>query len=78
MDSHAGEIGRPDRKRAGRVLMDTAEALIHNTALREPSLLEDAAWVEDVCDLLERYLVKDVAKDVATKVPVVRTAADCA
>ena len=61
LDVHAEEIRRPDRKMAGRVLMDAAEALVHNTALREPALLEDARWVEEVCDLLERYLVRDEA-----------------
>ncbi len=59
LESHAGEIRRCERERAGRVLMDAAEALVHNTALREPSLLEDALWVDEVCDLLERYLVRD-------------------
>lgn len=61
LDAHADEIRRPDRKLAARVLMDASEALIHNTALREPGLLEDPAWVEEVCDLLERYLVTDDA-----------------
>jgi len=59
MDAHAEQLRRPDRKLAARLLMDVSEALIHNTALREPALLEDPAWVEEVCDLLERYLVKD-------------------
>ncbi len=40
-------------------MMDAAEALVHNTALREPELLEDSDWVDEVCDLLERYLVVD-------------------
>jgi AcrR family transcriptional regulator len=59
LDTHADEIRRSDRMLAGRVLMDTAEALIHNTALREPALLDDLCWVDEVCDLLERYLVED-------------------
>lgn len=57
--SRAGDIRRPDRRLAGRVMMDAAEALVHNTALREPSRLEDPLWVAEVCDLLERYLVLD-------------------
>jgi len=63
MDAHAEAIRRPDRRLAGRVLMDAAEALVHNTALREPALLEDPAWVEEVCDLLERYLLVDPLVD---------------
>ena len=61
LDAHAAEVRRPDRKLAGRVMMDTAEALVHNTALREPALLNDARWVGEVCDLLERYLLVDGA-----------------
>ena len=57
LDAHSAEIRRPDLMLAGRVLMDTAEALIHNTALREPALLQNKAWVDEVCDLLERYLL---------------------
>ena len=59
LDTHAEEIRRPNRVLAGRVMMDAAEALVHNTALREPELLDDADWVDEVCDLLERYLVVD-------------------
>jgi AcrR family transcriptional regulator len=59
LDSHADEIRRSDRTLAARVLMDAAEALVHNTSLREPALLEDPRWVDEVCDLLERYLVVD-------------------
>jgi AcrR family transcriptional regulator len=59
LDSHADEIRRSDRTLAARVLIDAAEALVHNTSLREPALLEDPRWVDEVCDLLERYLVVD-------------------
>jgi len=57
--SRAGAIRRPDRRLAGRVMFDAAEALVHNTALREPALLDDPRWVAEVGDLLERYLVLD-------------------
>lgn len=59
LDVHADAVRRPDRALAGRVLMDAAELMIHHTALREPELLEDPAWVAEVCDLLERYLLHD-------------------
>jgi AcrR family transcriptional regulator len=61
LEAHAAEIRRPDRALAGRVMMDAAEALIHNTALRDPGCLRDDAWVEEVCDLLERYLLVEGA-----------------
>ncbi len=61
LDAHADEIRRPDRQLAGRILMDAAEALIHNTALREPQLIERSEWVDEVCDLLERYVLFDEA-----------------
>lgn len=57
LDAHASEIRRPDHHLAGRVFIDAAEALIHNTALSQPELLEDASWVAEICDLLERYLL---------------------
>ena len=59
LEAHADAIRRPDRRRAGVLLIDAAEALVHNTALRHPQRLEDPLWVEEVCDLLERYLVRD-------------------
>jgi AcrR family transcriptional regulator len=59
LEAHSAEIRRPDLALAGRIVLDTAEALVHNTALREPELLKDPNWVAEVTDLLERYLVVD-------------------
>jgi AcrR family transcriptional regulator len=59
LEAHSAEIRRPDLALAGRIVLDTAEALVHNTALREPELLKDPNWVAEVTDLLERYLVAD-------------------
>jgi AcrR family transcriptional regulator len=61
LDAHASELRRPDHLLAGRLLIDTAEALVHHTALRDPALLLDERWVEEVCDLLERYLLEDAS-----------------
>jgi AcrR family transcriptional regulator len=61
LDAHAAEVRRPDRELAARLLIDTAESLVHNTALREPERLRDGAWVEEVCDLLHRYVLRDAA-----------------
>lgn len=59
LDSRARELRRPDRSLAARILLDVAESLVHTTSLREPHLLRDPAWVDEVCDLLERYLLRD-------------------
>jgi AcrR family transcriptional regulator len=61
LEARAEEIRRPDRALAGRMVLEAAEALIHNTALRDPARLADAAWVDEVCELLQRYLLKDEA-----------------
>jgi AcrR family transcriptional regulator len=61
LDARAEETRRPDRALAGRILIDASEALIHNTALRDPACLTDEAWVDEVCELLQRYLVRDAA-----------------
>jgi AcrR family transcriptional regulator len=61
LDARAEETRRPDRALAGRILIDASEALIHNTALRDPARLKDEGWVDEVCELLQRYLVRDAA-----------------
>lgn len=58
LDAHADRIRRPDRARASRVLVETSEALVHETALRAPAMLDDPAWRDEICDLLERYLLR--------------------
>ena len=60
LEARAQAIRRPDPSLAARIVLDTSEALIHTTSLRDPELLEDPRWVEEVCDLLERYLVPEV------------------
>jgi len=58
LETHAAQVRRPDRTRAALVLLDTAESLVHTTSLRAPELLQDPAWLEEVCDLLERYVLE--------------------
>jgi len=61
LEANAENIRRPDRPLAGRVVLDAAEHIIHNTALRDPRLLHDPDWVREVTDMLERYLLVDEA-----------------
>ena len=58
LDAHADGIRRTDRAMASRILVETSEALVHETALRTPALLADPAWLDEICDLLERYLLR--------------------
>jgi AcrR family transcriptional regulator len=62
LDARAAELRRPDRRLAAQILLDATEAIIHTTALREPERLEDRAWIDEVCDMLERYLLRDGAR----------------
>lgn len=62
LEARADEMRRPDPTLAARVLMQAAESLVHETALRSPELLDDEAFVAEVCDLLLRYLVRDDAE----------------
>lgn len=61
LESRGDEVRRPDRELAARLLLEAGEALVHNTALREPERLHDAAWVAEVCELLCRYAAADPA-----------------
>jgi AcrR family transcriptional regulator len=59
LESRGDEVRWPDRELAARLLLDAGEALVHGTALREPELLHDEAWVAEVCEMLSRYAAAD-------------------
>ena len=40
-------------------MIEASEALIHNTALRDPVRLKDEAWVDEVCELLVGMACED-------------------
>lgn len=61
LEARADELRRPDPELAARVLVQAAESLVHETALRSPALLADPAFSGEVRDLLLRYLVRDDA-----------------
>lgn len=52
------ELRRPDVSLAAAVALDTAESLIHGTALHAPERLAADAFAVEVTDLLVRYLAK--------------------
>ena len=61
-EAHRDELRRPDLELAAYICLQVGEALTHGTALATPELLQDDRFVEEVCDVLIRYLVKsDVA-----------------
>lgn len=56
LEGRRNEVRRKDLDLATAVAMEAGEALVHRTALREPERLRDERFVEEVCDLLLRYL----------------------
>ena len=58
LEAHRDELRRPDLEIATYVVVEVGESLVHNTAVRAPERLEDPRFLDEVCDLLERYLVK--------------------
>ncbi len=58
LEAHRDEVRRPDLGIATYVLVEVGESLVHNTALRAPERLEDPRFLDEVCDLMERYLAK--------------------
>jgi len=58
LEAHRDEVRPRDLELASYVSVEAGEALVHQTALHEPERLRDEAFVEEVCDLLLRYLAK--------------------
>ncbi len=58
LEAHRDEVRRPDLEIATYVLVELGESLVHNTALRAPERLEDPRFLDEVSDLMERYLAK--------------------
>ena len=56
--AHAAEIRRPNPGLAAEVFYDVSEALIHGVALRDPNRFDDEVWLDEVCDVLTRYLLR--------------------
>ncbi len=58
LEAHRDEVRRPDLEIATYVVVEVVESLVHNTALRAPERLEDPCFLDEVGDLMERYLAK--------------------
>ncbi len=58
LEQRQDEIRRPDLEVASYIAVEVGETLVHNTAVHAPERLEDPRFLEEVCDLLERYLLK--------------------
>ncbi len=58
LEAHRDELRRPDLEIATYVVVEVGESLVHNTAVRAPERLEDPRFLDEVCDLMGRYLLK--------------------
>ena len=58
LESHRDEVRPQDLELAADLALDVGENLIHGTALRDPERLRDERFLEEVSDLLLRYLAK--------------------
>ena len=58
LEAHRDELRRPDLEIATYVVVQVGESLVHDTALHAPERLEDPRFLDEVCDLMERYLLK--------------------
>ncbi len=58
LEQRRDEIRRPDLEIAAYIAVEVGETLVHNTAVHSPERLEDPRFLEEVCDLMERYLLK--------------------
>ena len=59
LSAHTDEFRRPDPRLAAEVFYDVSEALVHGMALRDPHRLTNEDWLDEVRDVLTRYLVAD-------------------
>ncbi len=60
-EAQRDELRRPDLELAAHVCLQVGEALTHGTALASPELLQDERFLDEVCDVLVRYLAKSDA-----------------
>ena len=57
-EAHREELRPEDLDLAAYLAVETGEALVHGTALREPERLRDERFLEEVSELLLRYLAR--------------------
>jgi len=56
LGAHRNEVRRPDLDLAAYFVVEVGESIVHKTAVRAPERLEDPRFLDELCDLLERYL----------------------
>lgn len=56
LEAHREEVRPKDLDLAAYVALEAGEALVHGTALREPDRLRDPRFLDEVADLMIRYL----------------------
>ncbi len=57
LEAYRDEIRRPDLDLATYFVVEVGESIVHNTAVRAPERLNDPRFLDELCDLMERYLV---------------------
>jgi len=60
--AHCDEVRRPNLQLAAAVSLQVAEALVHETAVRDAARLGDDEFVAEVTDVLVRYLARDATE----------------
>ncbi len=55
--AHHDELRRPDLELAAYFVVEVGESIVHNTAIHSPERLEEPRFLDELCDLMERYLV---------------------
>jgi len=67
LEGHRDELGIEDLDLAAFLAVSTVEALTHIAVLRRPELLSDARYVDEVANLVVRYLRGDKLPNQETK-----------
>ena len=58
LEANRDRIRRSDLEMVTYIVVQVCESLVHNTALYDPKRLDDPRFLDEVCDLMERYLLK--------------------
>jgi AcrR family transcriptional regulator len=56
LEARRDEVRPANLPLAAEIALDTAESLVHGTAVRDPDRLADPAFADEVIDLITRYL----------------------
>lgn len=59
MSARAGELRRQNHELAALVVVHAVDALVHAAAFERPAGFRDEALIEELTDMVQRYLVRD-------------------